>query len=73
MLVAPNRRGPWVTVEVQRAEDAAAWAVHDQRSLFVEQLAADYAALRKDEKAWAEELREREVWETTSLDGLEHE
>jgi hypothetical protein len=34
---------------------------------------ADFEALRKDKKAWKEELRERQVWERTLADGLDKE
>ena len=34
-------------------------------------LAADYARLRGDKKAWAEELKERALWDKTLGDGLE--
>lgn len=30
-----------------------------------------YAKLRRDPKAWQEELREREIWDTALIDGLE--
>ena len=30
-----------------------------------------YARLRRDPKAWQEELREREIWDTALMDGLE--
>ncbi len=30
-----------------------------------------YAALREDEETWKEELRERALWESTLMDGLE--
>ena len=41
--------------------------------LLIEQVNAGYAALRADPEAWAEELRERELWDQTNLDGLESE
>ena len=44
-----------------------------QKRLFWEQTNAAYAALRKDEKAWKEELTEREAWDATLSDGLEAE
>jgi hypothetical protein len=44
-----------------------------RRDVFFEALAAGYRALRADPKAWAEETAERELWETTSSDGLENE
>lgn len=31
----------------------------------------DYARLRADSEAWAEELAERRLWECTLMDGLE--
>jgi hypothetical protein len=30
-----------------------------------------YAALRADTEAWAEELKERKLWEATLMDGLD--
>ena len=42
-----------------------------RRQVFFEGLAADYAALRADSEAWAEELEERKLWDTTLMDGLE--
>lgn len=51
--------------------------VHDKaldayrRKLFFEQLNADYAALRADPQAWAEELEERKLWDATLMDGLD--
>ena len=41
-----------------------------RRQEFLENLAADFAALRQDEAAWAEELAERSEWEVTLADGL---
>lgn len=42
-----------------------------RRKLFFEGLAADYAALRADPEAWAEELAERARWDATLMDGLD--
>jgi len=42
-----------------------------RRKLFFEGLAADYAALKADPEAWAEELAERQQWEATLMDGLD--
>jgi len=42
-----------------------------RRKLFFEGLKADYAALRADPEAWAEELAERKLWEATLMDGLD--
>jgi hypothetical protein len=33
----------------------------------------DYARLRRDPVAWAEELAERALWDNTLLDGLEND
>ena len=40
------------------------------REWLLEGLASDYARLRADPKAWAEELKERELWDRTLGDGL---
>ncbi len=32
-----------------------------------------YAKLKKNKKAWQEELKEREIWNQTLIDGLENE
>lgn len=42
-----------------------------RRKKFLEGLAADYAALRSDSEAWADELAERKSWEATLMDGLD--
>jgi hypothetical protein len=44
-----------------------------RRSVFLETMAAGYAAVRANPKAWAEELSERAPWETTNADGLKDE
>jgi hypothetical protein len=44
-----------------------------RRHVFFEGLAADYAALRADSEAWAEEREERNLWDTTLMDGLDAE
>jgi predicted DNA-binding protein len=41
-----------------------------RRQAFLENLAADFATLRGDEKAWAQELAERKAWDQTLMDGL---
>jgi hypothetical protein len=40
---------------------------------FWAQVDADFVALRADPEAWAEELRERALWEGTLMDGLERD
>jgi hypothetical protein len=42
-----------------------------RRKVFFDGLAADYAALKADPEAWAEELAERKLWEATLMDGLD--
>lgn len=44
-----------------------------RRQLFFEGLNADFAALKAAPEAWAEELAERQLWETTLTDGLDPE
>ena len=41
------------------------------RRVLLDQLDEDYARLRSDPKAWAEELEERRLWEATLMDDLE--
>lgn len=49
-------------------------AIEDyRRKVFFDQLNAGYAALRADPEAWAEELAERKLWDTTLMDGLDEE
>jgi hypothetical protein len=42
-----------------------------RRSMFMKAFSEGYARLRSDPVAWASELAERELWETTNSDGLE--
>jgi hypothetical protein len=42
-----------------------------RRKHLIEASNAAYAKLRKDPKAWKEELEERALWDTTLADGLE--
>jgi hypothetical protein len=51
-----------------QALDKAVDAMYRQQ--WLEGLAEDYAKLRSDKKAWAEELRERALWDNTLMDGL---
>ena len=46
---------------------------HYRREKFLRDANADFAALKRNSKAWKEELREREVWEQTLADGLAKE
>jgi hypothetical protein len=43
-----------------------------RRQRFLAGLNADFAALRKNQSAWKEEVAERELWDATLADGLEH-
>lgn len=42
-----------------------------RRQTFLKRLAGDFATLRGDKRAWAEEVAERKAWEATLADGLE--
>jgi len=44
-----------------------------RREQLIQQMTADYAAMRADRAAWAEEEADRALWDTTNMDGLEHE
>ena len=41
-----------------------------RRENFLHAANADFAALKRNPKAWKEELRERKLWEQTLADGL---
>ena len=57
--------GESMPVVLEHAIEALRW----QR--FLEEAATAYGKLRRDKKAWAEELAERKVWDKTLKDGLE--
>ena len=42
-----------------------------RRETFLRAANEEYAALKRDSKAWKQELHERELWETASADGLD--
>ena len=42
-----------------------------RREKFLRDANEDFVALRKNTKAWKEELKERDLWEQTIGDGLE--
>ncbi len=44
-----------------------------RRERFLREANADFAALKKNRKAWREELAERKLWERTLSDGLDDE
>ena len=41
-----------------------------RRQRFLDEAAMAYGQLRRDKKAWSEELAERKAWDKTSKDGL---
>lgn len=41
-----------------------------RRERFLHGANADFQALKRDPKAWKDELRERDLWEQTLADGL---
>jgi hypothetical protein len=59
-----------------RAEGTSMLALLDEavealrRQRFLEQVNADFAALRDDPRAWAEVEAERRAWDATLADGL---
>ena len=44
-----------------------------RRERFLRGANADFAALKSNAKAWKQELRDREQWETTVADGISKE
>jgi hypothetical protein len=44
-----------------------------RRQVFLESANAAFAELKADEKAWKEELEERDAWDEAMSDGLEEE
>lgn len=68
-----------VLKEISRQQTQSMQAVLDaalekyRHHIMLRQLNVDYAALRKDKKAWNEELKERSLWENTLSDGLEND
>lgn len=59
------RTGQTAEVVIDRALDAL------QRNLFFETLDAGYANLQQDTAAWAELQEERQLWDSTLMDGLD--
>ena len=57
----------------QSLQDALEQAIEERRRrVYLEGAAADYAALKRDPKAWADYRKELEIWDTASADGLEN-
>jgi len=84
----PGSRTPNVRISVHThtllrrlaaEEDDSMQAVLDKaieqyrRDKFVRDANADFAALKRNKKAWKEELKERELWDQTLADGLAKE
>ena len=44
-----------------------------RRDIFFRELDQDYARLQANPEAWQKELAERQLWDTTLMDGLEKE
>jgi hypothetical protein len=44
-----------------------------RRESFLRGANADFAALKLDRKAWKQDLRDRDLWETTVADGISKE
>ena len=44
-----------------------------RREQLIQQMSADYAAMRAEPGAWSEEEAERTLWDSSTLDGLEDE
>jgi hypothetical protein len=45
----------------------------NRRAHMLDALNRSYSALKRDPKAWQDELAERRLWERTLMDGLETE
>jgi predicted transcriptional regulator len=65
--------------QLAEEEDDSMQAVLDKaieryrREKFLRDANADFAALKRNRRAWKEELKERELWEHTLSDGLVEE
>jgi hypothetical protein len=65
--------------QLAEEEQRSMQAVLDQaleryrREKFLRAANADFAALKRDTEAWAQELGERELWEQTAADGISGE
>ena len=77
--VRVSPRAHQLLLELAEEEQQSMQAVLDmaleryRRERFLRAANADFEALRRDKKAWKEELRERRVWERTLADGLDKE
>jgi len=74
-----SRKTHAVLKDLSRRQTQSMQAVLDEalekykQNIMLRQLNEDYAALKKDKKAWKEELNERSLWENTLSDGLEND
>lgn len=56
----------------QSLQDVLDRAIEEhERKLYLDGVEADYAALKRDPKAWAEFQKEIAIWDVTNLDGLD--
>jgi hypothetical protein len=56
----------------QSLQDALDQAIEERRrKLYLEGVNADYAALKRNPKQWAEFKKEMAVWDATNLDGMD--
>jgi len=74
-LVRINNRSHRVLQDLAKREKASMSDVLDEaieqyrRRKFLEELNADFAALRRDRRAWNQEQKERAVWDGALADG----
>jgi hypothetical protein len=74
-----SRHAHDVLSEMAAQDNASMQAILDKaieyyrRERFLHAANADYAALKRDKKAWERELAERDLWEGTLTDGLHKE
>ena len=64
--LARRRKQPMVTVLEDAVEEY-------RRKQSLDKLGADFARLRRNRKAWDDELKERALWDRALADGLEDE
>jgi hypothetical protein len=56
----------------QSLQDALDQAIEERRrKLYLEGVNADYAAMKRNPKAWADFKKETAAWDVTNLDGME--
>jgi hypothetical protein len=56
----------------QSLQDALDQAIEERRrKLYLEGVNADYAALKRNPKQWANFKKEMEIWDATNFDGMD--